>query len=54
MIYCLGEQCPVRNRCLRHTKRSEATNGSGGSSQIRNCTNQKKFVQDEEQVVKGR
>lgn len=47
---CLGEHCPVRNTCLRYTDTKRMTRGKA----IRNCTNQKGFIQDEDAVVKGR
>jgi len=52
---CRGEQCSVKNTCLRYTSRNGgALNTIGGYTEIRKCTNQKKYVQDETKIVKGR
>lgn len=50
-VYCAGIRCPVRERCLRYTKKDEA---SVDDALALYCTNQKKFIQDSERVVKGR
>lgn len=47
-IFCRGEQCPVRNACLRHSMYHKYTQTIGGYSVIRKCTNQKMFIRDEE------
>lgn len=51
-IFCRGEECPVRNTCLRYTKRNETTNCIGGYTLMRKCTHQKRFLQDENNVNK--
>ena len=53
MIYCKGERCSVRNQCLRYTQR-ENRNCIGGYTEIKMCLNQKRFLQDSDNVVKGR
>lgn len=49
-IFCKGDECPIRNQCLRYTKRDDVTNCIGGYSVIRKCTQQKRFLQDESRV----
>jgi len=49
-IFCKGDECPIRNQCLRYTKRNDVTNCIGGYSVIRKCTQQKRFLQDESRV----
>lgn len=54
-VYCMGIQCPVKNQCLRYTSGIGATMHDGTLDKfVRKCTNQKKFLQDEARVVKGR
>ena len=53
-VYCKGEQCSARNTCLRHSLYRKSTNSIGGFTIIRTCTNQKKYIQDEDKVVRGR
>lgn len=47
-IYCRGEQCPVRNTCLRYSLLRKSTNSVGGFTVVRKCTNQKMYIRDEE------
>lgn len=42
--YCMGESCPVRNTCMRYTRKSN------GCMVTRNCTNQRKYIQDTEKI----
>lgn len=49
-VFCKGEECPIKNQCLRYTKRNAFNNSIGGHSVIRKCTSQKRFVQDEDKV----
>ena len=51
----MGIQCSVKNQCLRYTSGIGATMCDGTLDKfVRKCTNQKKFLQDEARVVKGR
>lgn len=53
-VYCMGIQCPVKNRCIRYTRGISATVCDGTLDKfVRKCTNQKKFIQDETKVVDG-
>jgi len=53
--YCMGIHCPIKNQCLRYTRGVEAVITDGTTAKFfRRCTNQKKFIQDEAKVVKGR
>ena len=53
-VYCMGIQCPVKHQCLRYTKGTGATMRDGTLDKyIRKCTNQKRFIQDSENVKKG-
>ena len=50
-IYCMGIKCPIKTQCLRYTKGLGATMYDGTKdTYIRNCTNQKKFLQDSETI----
>ena len=50
--YCMGIECPVRNRCLRYTSGIDAKINDGTLDKFeRKCTNQKKFVQDDSRTV---
>lgn len=46
--YCMGVQCPVKKTCKRHTQRAEGFFRE--SDAMRKCTNQKKYVQDGENI----
>ena len=46
-IFCRGEECPIRNTCLRFTKKSETTSCIGGYTVMRKCTLQRRYIQDE-------
>lgn len=47
-VYCMGIQCPIRNRCLRYTRGIGATMYDGTLDKfVRKCINQKMFVQDD-------
>lgn len=47
----MGIKCPIKTQCLRYTKGLSATMCDGTKdTYIRNCTNQKKFLQDSETV----
>jgi hypothetical protein len=51
----MGIHCPIKNQCLRYTRGVEAVITDGTTAKFfRRCTNQKKFIQDEAKVVKGR
>ena len=53
--YCMGIECPVKNRCIRYTRGISATMYDGTLDNfIRKCTNQKNFIQDKTNVVDGR
>lgn len=50
-VYCMGIQCPIKTQCLRYTKGLVATESDGTKDKyMRNCTSQKKYVQDSENV----
>ncbi len=49
---CLGMQCSVRWQCKRYTHRNTCAAHDYGI--MLKCTNQKKFVQDVDNIVKGR
>ena len=50
-IYCMGIKCPIKTQCLRYTKGLGATMYDGTEDKyMRNCTSQKKFVQDSETI----
>ena len=52
-VYCMGIQCPVKNQCLRYTSGIGATMRDGTLDKfVRKCTNQKMYMQDEENVFK--
>lgn len=54
-VYCMGIQCSVKNQCLRYTSGVGAAMYDGTLDRfVRKCTNQKKFLQDESRIVKGR
>lgn len=54
-IWCMGIECPIKNRCIRYTKGLGATVYDGTLDKyIRKCTNQKRFLQDAENVKKQR
>ena len=50
MLYCKGEECPIKNQCQRYTKRGTVTQCIGGYNEIRKCTLQKRFLQDPDRV----
>lgn len=53
--YCMGIQCSIRNQCLRYTDGLGATLYDGTNDIfVRKCTNQRMFVQDTKNIVKGR
>lgn len=45
---CLGIQCPVKKTCKRYTARLDGTYRE--SIPMSRCTNQKKYVQDKENI----
>ena len=50
-IWCMGIECPIKNRCIRYTKGLGATVYDGTKDRyMRRCTNQKMYMQDEIQV----
>ena len=54
-IWCMGIECPIKNRCIRYTKGLEVMVYDGTKDRyMRHCTNQKKYVQDEDNVIKKR
>lgn len=54
-VYCMGIQCSIRNQCLRYTEGLGATLYDGiKDTFVRKCTNQRLFVQDTNNIVKGR
>lgn len=54
-IYCMGIRCSIKYQCLRYNKGLGATMYDGTTDRfIRGCTNQKLYVKDENNVVKGR
>lgn len=54
-IYCMGIRCSIRYQCLRYNKGLLATIQDGTMDKfLRNCTNQKLYLKDENNVVKGR
>lgn len=53
-LYCMGVQCPVKKQCLRYTQGKVAMVTDGTTdAYLRKCTNQKKFIQDSNNVKKG-
>lgn len=51
----MGIQCSIRNQCLRYTEGLGATLYDGiKDTFVRKCTNQRLFVQDTNNIVKGR
>lgn len=52
MLFCKGEECPIRNQCQRYTKYVTITQSVGGYTVIRKCTSQKRFLQDSDKVNK--
>ncbi len=54
-VYCMGFQCSIRNQCLRYNGGLCATLYDGTKDTfIRKCTNQRLYVQDSNNIVKGR
>lgn len=54
-IFCMGVHCSIKNQCLRYTQGLGATMYDGTlDSYVRKCTNQRMFVQDLNNIVKGR
>lgn len=51
-VFCQGDECSVKNTCLRYTHRGDYTNCIGGYSVMRKCTQQKRYIQDESKVNK--
>lgn len=49
-IFCKGVECPVKKSCLRYTKYITVTQCIGGYTVIRKCTNQHRFLQDENNI----
>ncbi len=50
-IFCKGEQCSVKNTCLRYTRGKGATMYHGSKDIfIRKCTLQKCYLQDESNI----
>ena len=46
-IYCKGVACSVKGTCLRFTKYNNKVDSCIGCyTLIRNCTNQKRYIQD--------
>ena len=53
-LYCMGVQCPIKKQCLRYTQGKVAMVTDGTTdAYLRKCTNQKKFIQDSNNVKKG-
>ena len=51
----MGIECPIKNRCIRYTKGLGATVYDGTKDKyMRRCTNQKMYMQDEENVLKAK
>jgi len=49
--YCMGIKCPIKKQCLRYTRGLVATENDGTEDKyMRNCTNQKKYVQDSNNI----
>lgn len=49
--YCMGIKCPIKKQCLRYTKGLVVTEGDGTKDKyVRNCTNQRKFLQDDKNI----
>lgn len=49
--YCMGIECSVKNTCLRYTKGRDATiYNECGDKFIRKCTQQKRYLQDQNNV----
>lgn len=50
-LFCLGIECPIRSTCLRYSHGLVVMENDGTTDRfIRKCTNQKKFVQDSQNV----
>lgn len=48
----MGMECSAKNTCLRYT--DGIKNANANDNYMRKCSNQKKFLQDDTKVVKGR
>lgn len=49
-IYCRGVECPIKNTCLRYTGYNHINSCVGGYTLMRKCTNQKRYIQDENKI----
>ena len=53
--YCIGIQCPVKCQCKRYTHGVRLQVNDGTTARfMRKCTNQKQFIQDEDNIIKNR
>lgn len=50
ITYCSGNECPVRNTCLRYTKRDERKTCGSEYRLILKCRRQINYLQDESRV----
>jgi hypothetical protein len=47
----MGIRCPIKTQCLRYTKGLSVTIHDGTEDKyMRNCTNQKMFLQDDKNI----
>lgn len=51
-IFCYGNECPVRNTCLRYTEIEKRLSCDGEYRLILKCRNQVHYLQDERNVNK--
>jgi hypothetical protein len=52
-VYCMGIECPIKKQCLRYNDGLRATVSDGTRDKyLRKCTSQKKYIQDENNVLK--